>query len=106
MSTGATPLSNQLRMDWGLGVSSSAYVLRTAKNAAGQGAHSLEKLASHTNPDQNSMRDVKRALGWPEGAPDVKFIDIPLGAGGTEKPHAIFCPIEAAEKLSENIFGQ
>jgi hypothetical protein len=48
---------------------------------------------------RNAMRDLRRALGWPDKAPEIKWIEIPT-ADGPATPHPIFCPIETFEKVA------
>ena len=77
-------------------------MLETAKNNAnqGRGATGLGALSTHGDHPKNAMRDVRRAIGWPDGAPELKWIE--LGEeGGTLKPHPVLCPIETYEKLCE-----
>ena len=60
----------------------------------------LDRLAEKSKTSENQMRDLRRAVGWPPHAPEIKFVDIPTKSG--EKSHPIFCPIDCYEKIVNN----
>ena len=95
------PLTKQLRRDWARGTTSSKKVLETAHNAKHQGARDLDRIADKAEARTNAMRDLRRAVGWPNKAPEMKWLEIPT-SGGAENPHPVFFPIEMFEKLAES----
>lgn len=89
------PLNNTLRRDWARGILPSNKVLEYAAGAAQQGARGL---ASFIGGDNNAHRKVVAALGYPEKAPRISWIELPVAGGGL-KPHPILCPIDTLEAL-------
>ena len=89
------PLTTSLRRDWARGILPSNKVLEYAAGAASQGARGLEKFAGG---DNNAHRRVVAALGYPEKAPRLSWIEIPVAGGGV-KPQPILCPIDTLEAL-------
>jgi hypothetical protein len=75
------PLTKQLRRDWATGASDSKKVIQTAKNASGQGARDLERLANKSDVHANHMRDLRRAIGYPEKAPEITWLDFAAWVG-------------------------
>ena len=90
------PLTSVLRRDWARGTLASNKVLEYADAAAQQGAKGLESLA-HSGC-RNAHRRVVAALGYPENAPKLRWIDIPVAGGGV-KPHPVLCPVDTFEAL-------
>ena len=66
------PLTTSLRRDWARGILPSNKVLEYAAGAASQGARGLEKFAGG---DNNAHRRVVAALGYPEKAPRLSWIE-------------------------------
>ena len=89
------PLTTSLRRDWARGILPSNRVLEYAAGAASQGARGLESFAGG---DRNAHRRVVAALGYPEKAPRLSWIEIPVAGGGV-KPQPILCPIDTLEAL-------
>ena len=48
--------------------------------------------------DKNAHRDLKRALGWPKGAPALRWI---LVDERTDRHHPVICPLDFVEKFKE-----
>ena len=90
------PLNMSLRRDWARGSLPSNKVLEYAIGASSQGACGLESFAASTN--RNAHRRVVAALGYPEKAPKISWIEIPVAGGGV-KPQPILCPIDTLEAL-------
>ena len=88
------PFNHNLRKDWAEGRKSAKQVLQDASDAKHQKAEGLGKLGKDRVLEQNAHRDLSRAIGWPEKAPELKWIDI-----GNGKSHPVLCPISVFEKL-------
>ena len=89
------PLNTSLRRDWARGSLPSNKVLEYAAGASQQGARGLESFAGGAH---NAHRRVVAALGYPEKAPRLSWIEIPVSGGGV-KPQPILCPIDTLEAL-------
>jgi hypothetical protein len=95
------PFNLCMRRDWAKGRLSSPKVLEYSRAAAGQGAASVvagDKAAS----DKNAHRTLVAALGWPEQAPPITYIDIPMGKKRELRPHPIVCPSAVFARLTAN----
>jgi hypothetical protein len=92
------PLNTSLRRDWARGILPSNKVLEYAAGASSQGARGLELFAGG---GRNAHRRVVAALGYPEKAPRLSWIEI-LVAGGGVQPQPILCPIDTLEALLED----
>ena len=68
-----------------------------AIGASSQGARGLESFAA-ASTNRNAHRRVVAALGYPEKAPKLSWIEIPVAGGGV-KPQPILCPIDTLEAL-------
>ena len=97
------PLSKNLRKDWAAGSKSAKQALQDATDAAGQGAKHLGKLnrQMETVNSKNAHRDIVRALGYPEGAPELTWLDL-AGDDDAPMPFPVVCPVRLWEKLSES----
>ena len=91
------PLNMSLRRDWARGSLPSNKVLEYAIGASSQGARGLESFAA-ASTNRNAHRRVVAALGYPEKAPKLSWIEIPVAGGGV-KPQPILCPIDTLEAL-------
>ena len=69
-----------------------------AKKAAQQGAESADVLASD---HANAHRHLVDAIGYPDSAPDIDWIEIP-NKGGSLVAHPIICPLNWFEKIVAN----
>jgi hypothetical protein len=69
-----------MRRDWAKGKLSSAHVLEYTSAAQAQGAQGLEHLARH-GASANCHRAIVQSLGYPQGAPEITWIEVPLGEG-------------------------
>jgi hypothetical protein len=86
-----------MRKDWASGVLHAKQVLQYCNNAAEQGATGLGRLAGHATLE-NAHRDLVRALGYPENAPDIDWVDVPKASGFITK-HPIVRPTNVFETL-------
>jgi hypothetical protein len=67
-----------------------------------QGARGLESIASAGNSGrnpQNLQRALISAFGWPKGAPNFTWADIPMEGHARAQPHPFICPHELFGKL-------
>ena len=100
-SKAALLLNRAMRRDWAKGKLPSNKVLEYSLAASKQGAHDVIR-AKDTWDEGHAHRDLLSALGWPEKAPDIKWIAIPVGPNGDKRPHPVICPIEAFKKLFDD----
>jgi hypothetical protein len=89
------PLNKALRRDWSAGTISSGRVIEYARGAETQGASGVESLVGDAH---NAHRHLVGALGYPESAPEIEWIEIP-DKNGRMIPHPIICPLRWFEKL-------
>ena len=102
-SSTKTPLNNDLRKDWARGKMSSAQVQRIAQSALEQGADDLDAIgAAGSRGEQrgNVFRALKTLFGTPEGAPEIRWIEIPTAAGPST-PHPFLLPHEFFSAMYE-----
>ena len=102
------PFNKTMRQDWSRGIIGARQVLKYCSDAAAQGAHGLGRLADHTTL-KNAHRDLIRALGWPESAPPLEWIEVPKGEKGFLLPHPILkptCVFEHLVKVDEERFNR
>ena len=100
-SSSSMPLTRDLKLDWAKGKLSSAQVQKYAHSATQQGALEMGDVASAGNFGKqpgNVFRALKQLWGIPQGAPDLKWIDIPTKAGES-KPHPFILPHELFSAL-------
>ena len=97
-TTSALPFNAALKRDWSSGKISSATVVEYAKKAAQQGAESADVLASD---HANAHRHLVDAIGYPDSAPDIDWIEIP-NKDGSLVAHPIICPLNWFEKIVAN----
>ena len=90
------PFNRCMRRDWARGWLASNKVLEYGHGASDQGAAGVGRLAG--TDFRNAHRQVVSAIGWPEKAPDVEWIKVPV-KGGHMAPHPMFCPIAQVERL-------
>jgi hypothetical protein len=97
-TTRPLPFNHCMRRDWAKGQLPSNKVLEYSAAASKQGAQGTFRVREtwHT---KTAHRDLVAALGWPEDAPDIKWIDIPKGPNKTMTPHPVVCPVETFAKL-------
>ena len=72
------------------------------------GGGGLGRLAGHETL-VNAHRDLTRALGWPESAPPLEWIEVPKGEKGFLLPHPILkptCVFEHLVKVDEKRFNR
>ena len=94
-----TPSTDALRRDWAKGKIPANQALEYAAGAKVQGAQGLGKMAKEKGlHDKNAHRDLKRALGWPKGAPALRWI---LVDERTDRHHPVICPLDFVEKFKE-----
>ena len=92
------PFTASLKRDWAAGEITAKRVQEYAMNAAAQGAHSLERLASLGASGKhigNMHRDLLAVFGNPKGAPSIDWINLPGKDGATVcqpflMPHRFF----------------
>ena len=96
---GARPFTRLMRKDWARGELKSNKVLEYAFAATAQGMQGAGKLSQTPNP-QNAYRQLRSALGWPEGAPELKWLEFKT-TDGRDKVHPVICPIELVETMLE-----
>lgn len=102
------PFKRTMRQDWSAGKLTAPQVLKYCSQAAAQGAYGLGGIAGHTTL-ANAHRDLVRALGWPESAPEIDWIEIPKGPDGFMAPHPIIRPTCVFEHLiqkDEELFNK
>ena len=87
------PLNNKLIDKWATGKNKSNEVYEFGNAASAQGAQNMGKLSRETST-KNAQRDLLKAVGLPDEAPEIDFIDIP----GVQN-QAICCPIKYFESL-------
>ena len=81
ISSTTSPLHSDLKHFWSKGEFSSKTAQRLAHSAHQSGAQGVDAFASAgTNGKykNNIMRDLKQALDFPDGAPDVTWLEIPM----------------------------
>ena len=93
-SESSAPFNHSMRRDWAKGKLSAKSVLEYCQNASKQGAHGLERVENLSKAN-NQHRDILRAMGWPEAAPEIEWLSIP----GFHAPHPVLSPICTFEKL-------
>lgn len=93
------PFNKCMRRDWARGELASNRVLEYCQAAALQGADEIIPVSSHWSA-KNAHRDLVAALGWPEQAPEVKWIMIPMGPKKELKPHPVICPVDTWSTLA------
>lgn len=92
------PLNRAMRRDWAKGHMSSNRVLELSLAASNQGAHGVIR-AKATWDEKHAHRDLLAAIGWPDKAPEIRWIEIPVGHKGEKRPHPVICPIETFRKI-------
>ena len=85
------PLLEGLKRDWAKGKINSAKVLEYSQRAIRQGATDPGKMADLGA--ENAFRSLKSLFGWPEGAPTLRWIELPM-VGGKKVPHPFLLPHE------------
>lgn len=86
------PFNLCMRRDWAKGALGANKVLEYTAAASKQGAEGVIKVREKWHA-KTAHRDLVRALGWPQGVPDLKWIDIPFGPESIVRTHPIVCPV-------------
>jgi hypothetical protein len=86
------PFNKCMRRDWARGTLSSPQVIEYSVAAASQGAKGVGRLDCAAS-SKNAHRLVMRALGYPQEAPPIDWIELPNGTS-----HPIICPIAQFER--------
>jgi len=85
------PLRKTLLTSWSTGELSSAKVLEIAAGAAQQGATGMDDMRSLGS--HNAFRSLQSVFGYPAGAPQMTWLEIPTTAG-PRTPHPFLLPHE------------
>ena len=90
------------------GASSSNKFVRQSVVAAASGADGLTQDGGSKGSGRISsssiagrFREVKRAIGWPSGAPEFEWIQVPCPKTGGTRAHPIICPIAFMEAINK-----
>jgi len=102
-STSSTmkPLSAELKREWAKGKISSSQLQKFAHNALKQGAVGIEDMSAAGNFGANPgniFRALKTLFGTPDGAPDIRWIEIPTSAV-QQTPHPLLLPHDFLAKM-------
>eukprot|EP00959_Pyramimonas_sp_CCMP1952_P076466 1597886-Pyramimonas_sp.AAC.1 len=87
-----------MRRDWAKRELPSNRLLEYCQAASNQGATNVIRVSEKWN-SKTAHRAVISALGWPEHAPDITWIDIPIGPEGKLKSHPVICPVQTFQRL-------
>jgi len=103
-----TPLFKLLRNRWAKGALPSHEVQQIAAAAESSGARGisqLEKIATSGKHRHNAQRDLMRALGRPQGAPELFSVAIPM-AGQDNSPVIVDHPFILPHQFFSKLFQE
>lgn len=83
-------LHKAMRIDWARGDLKSKQVQRYAAASGDVGLERLAKIANSGRNRQNLFRDLKRAFGYPPGAPDFDWIEVQTKKSPTTSHPVLF----------------
>ena len=85
-------INTAMRRDWASGALQSPKVFEYVYKASQQHMQGGGKLNKLPSSDKVAYRDLRRALGWPKGAPELVWLSVPGG-----KAHPVICPMSYVE---------
>jgi hypothetical protein len=94
-SADTQPFNFLMRQKWADGKLSALEVLEFCKAAGDQHASGVERLNKRNINPKNACRDLISALGMPQFAPRISWIELDSANGKVS--HAILCPIDVVE---------
>ena len=96
IDTADKPLNKLVMRKWTSGKFTCKDVFEIGSAASEQGCPGIEQLA--TTDMENASRNLLAAVGYPEKAPKIRFIEVKC-KDGSKRDMPILCPIDTLEKM-------